>query len=81
LADVGVVQEPVDGLGHELVECGGVQVGADRDGASLVGDVDEAVEAFGGVGSDREQADVVDLCGYLHRSTYAEAATMPRRPR
>ena len=59
LAEVGVVQEPVDGgggqgLGHEFVEPGGVQVRADRDGAAFVGGVDEAVEAFGGVGSDEQ---------------------------
>ena len=30
------------------------------DGAFLVGGVDDAVERFGGVGADREQADVVD---------------------
>src|SRR5690349_12023445 len=38
--DVGVVHEPVDGrggdrLGHQLVEPGRVDVGADRDGAFL----------------------------------------------
>jgi len=65
LAEVGVVQEPVDGgggqgLGHEFVEPGGVQVRADRDGAAFVGGVDEAVEPFGGVGSDGQQPDVVD---------------------
>ena len=62
---MGVVQEPVDGrggegLGHELVEGGRVQIGADRDGAFLIGGVDQAVEALGGVLGDREQPDVVD---------------------
>jgi hypothetical protein len=33
----------------------GVQVRGDRDRAFLVGGVDEAVEAFGGVGGDGEQ--------------------------
>jgi hypothetical protein len=37
-----------------------VQVGGDRDGAFLVGGVDEAVEAFGGVLGHREQPDVID---------------------
>ena len=65
LAQVCVVDEPVDcggsqGLGHEFVEAGGVQVRRDRDAAAFVGGVDEPVEAFGGVGSDREQPDVVD---------------------
>ena len=65
LADVGVVHEPVDGGGgqgfrHELVESGGVEVGADRDAAALVGGVDDPVEALGGVGADGQQRDVVD---------------------
>ena len=56
--DVGMVQEPVDGgggqgLGHEVVEARRVQVRADREAAPLVGCVDEAVEAFGGVRRDR----------------------------
>jgi hypothetical protein len=56
LADVGVVEQPVDGgggqddLGHQFVEGGVVQVGGDGDGSFLVGRVDEAVEALGGVG-------------------------------
>jgi hypothetical protein len=42
LAEVGVVQKPVDdgggqGLGHEFVESGGVQIRADRDAAAFVG--------------------------------------------
>ena len=50
VADVSVVQEPVhrgggQRLGHQLVEGGRVQVRADRHGSSLVGGVDEAVEA------------------------------------
>ena len=80
--DVGVVHEPVDGgvgdgFGHEFVEAGGVQVGGQGDGAFLVGGVDDAVERFGGVGGDREETDVVDLCRRRHRSIYAEAGTMP----
>ena len=56
---MGVVQEPVDGrggqgLGHELVEPGGVQVRADRDRAFLVGGIDEAVEPLGGISGNRE---------------------------
>lgn len=37
-----------------------MQVRGDRDRAFLVGGVDESVEPFGGAGSDREQADVID---------------------
>jgi len=54
-----------------------VEVGADRDGAALVGGVDDPVEALGGVGADGQQPDVVDLCGHRHRSTYADTGTMP----
>ena len=65
LADVGVVQQPVDGrggqsLGHQLVESGWVQVGRDRHGSFLIRGVDEPVEAFGGVLGHWEQPDVVD---------------------
>jgi hypothetical protein len=37
-----------------------VDVGADRDRAFLVGGIDHAEQRFGGVGGDREQADVID---------------------
>ena len=48
-----MVQEPVDGgggqgLGHDRVEPGGVQVAGDGDGAAFVGGVDDAVERFTG---------------------------------
>jgi hypothetical protein len=57
-AHVGVVKEPVhgrsgEGCRHQLVKTGGVQVGGDGDAAFLVGGVDEAKEALGGVGVDR----------------------------
>ena len=63
--DVGVMQEPVDGgvgdgLGHELVEPGGMQIRAEGDGAFLVGGVDDSEQRLGGVGGDRQQADVID---------------------
>src|SRR5690242_5799339 len=63
--DVGMVHEPVDSGGgksfwHDLVKPGGVQVAADRERAPFVGGVDQPVEALGGVGADREEADVVD---------------------
>jgi hypothetical protein len=65
LAQVGMVQEPVDGggsqgLGHQFVEPGWMQVRADRDRPFLVGGVDESVEPLGGVRGDRQQSDVVD---------------------
>ena len=83
LADVGVVQEPVDrgrgeGLGHQLVEGRRVEVGGQRDRAFLVRGIDQAVEALGGVGGNGQQPDVVELCRYPHSLTYADTATMPR---
>jgi len=59
LTDVDVVQEPVDGRGGEGLGISSSnaegQVGADRDGAFLVGGVDEAVQAFGGVVGHRSR--------------------------
>ena len=62
---MGVVQQPVDcrgreGLWHELVESGRVQVRGHRDGPFLVGGIDEPIRAISGVSSDREQPDVID---------------------
>jgi len=78
-----MMEEPVDGrggegLGHQLIEGSGMEVRRERDGAFLVGGIDQSVQALGGVGSHREQADVVDLCGHPHSWTYADTATMPR---
>ena len=55
--DVRVVQEPVDGrgregLGHQLVEPGRVDVRRDRDRAFLVGGVDDAEQRLGRVGAE-----------------------------
>ncbi len=57
LAAVGMVQQPVgggggQGLAHEFVESGWVQVRAEGYGAFFVGGVDEPVAAFGGVRGD-----------------------------
>ena len=85
LADVGVVHEPVDGgggecFGHELVESGRVKIARHGHAAPFVGGVCQAVEPFGGIGADRQQPYVINLCGYPHRSIYADPATMPRVP-
>ncbi len=63
--DVRVMQEPVDGRGrhglwHQFVEPRGVDVGADRDRAFLVGGVDDSEQRVGGVGGNRQQSDIVD---------------------
>ena len=60
-----MVQEPVDGgggqgLGHDRVEAGWVQVGCNGDGSAFVGGVDDAVERFAGGLSGGEHADVID---------------------
>jgi hypothetical protein len=62
---VGVVEQPVDGrggdgLGHQLVEPGGVDVRGERDRAPLAGGVDDAEQCLGLGRGDWEQADVVD---------------------
>jgi hypothetical protein len=49
-----------EGLGHQLVERGRVHIARDRDGAFLVGGIDQAVETFGGVLGNRQEPDVVD---------------------
>jgi len=35
-------------------------------------------QGCGALGLQRKVAQLVDLCGYPHRSTYADTATMPR---
>ena len=83
---VGVVEGAIDSgrgkaLGHDRVEASRVQVGGDGQAALLVGGVEYAVESLGGFLASRPQADVVNLCGHRHRSTYADPATMPTRLR
>lgn len=62
---MGVVEESVDGrggqgLGHDLVESGRMEVARNRDRAPFICGIDQAVEALGGVLGDGQQADVVD---------------------
>src|SRR5207247_4834176 len=63
--EVRVVEQPVDGgggegLGHDGVEPGRVDVAGDRDRAALVGGIDDAVEGLGGVLAGWQHADVID---------------------
>jgi hypothetical protein len=53
-------------------------VAGDDEAGSFVAARDELEEQVGGLGLERDVADLVDLCGYPHRSTYADTATMPR---
>ena len=84
LADMRVVQEPVDGrgregLGHQLVERGGVQIRGQRDRALLVGGVDEAVEPFGSVLGNRQEPYVVNDHELGSLSAMVEDAQARRR--
>jgi hypothetical protein len=54
------MERPIDGgggqgLGDQLVEAGRAEVGVDRHAAPLVGGVDEAEEALGGIPRDRQE--------------------------
>jgi hypothetical protein len=60
-----VVQQPIDGgggegFGHDGVEAGWVDVGADRHGTAFVGGVDESVEGFACFLAGGQGADVID---------------------
>nr|WP_281356427.1 hypothetical protein [Acrocarpospora macrocephala] len=81
-----MVQEPVedrggqDLVGEDLSPLAEGLVAGDDDRALLVAAGYELEDEVG-VGSIQGQiADLIDLCGYPHRSTYADTATMPRIP-
>jgi hypothetical protein len=81
--DVGVVDETVDHGGgdgvvaEDLAPAAERGVGGDVDAGGLVAGGDELEEQVGGLGLERDVADLVDLCGHRHRSTYADTGTMP----
>ena len=69
-----MVKEPVDGgggqgLGHDRVEAGGVQVAGDGDGAAFVGGVDDAVERL--TGWARGPLGVQGRLSLLHSSVHS----------
>jgi hypothetical protein len=83
---LGVVDQSVDhGGGYDIVAEGlspaaeGFVAGDDQGGAFVAGG-DELEEQVRRVGFEGDVADLVDLCGCPHRSTYADTATMPRMP-
>jgi len=84
--DDASVQEPVEHGGGEHViaedaaPAGDSPVGGEHDAGLEVALADDLEQRRGGVGGQRQVAQLVDLCGCPHRSTYAEPATMPRRP-
>jgi hypothetical protein len=78
-----VMQEPVeqaDGggvLGQEPAPLVEGPVRADAQGTPFVGGGDEPEQQLGAGVVEWREADLVDLCGCPHRSTYADTATMP----
>ena len=84
LEDVGVKGDPV----HDRVDQPRIwehgtpfterKVGRDRDRRSFFAFGDDLEEQLGAAGVDFDVAKLIDLCGYPHRSIYADTATMPR---
>jgi hypothetical protein len=54
-------------------------VGSDAEGSAFVGGGDEPEQQLGSGVVQRGEPKLVNLCGYLHRSIYADTATMPPR--
>ena len=71
-----------DGGGHVVITehgspAGEFEVSGDDQAAFFVAVGDDLEEESCAFGIDGKVAELVDLCGYPHRSTYAEAETMP----
>ena len=83
LEDDASVEEAVEhgGGDHRVVEdlapAGDAAVGGEDDRALEVAALDDLEEGGGAFGLQREVAELVDLCRYLHRSTCADIASMP----
>ena len=79
-----MVDDPVDDCGGHVVvsedgsPAGEFQVGGQDEAAFLVGLGDDLEQQPCALGIDREVAQLIDLCRYRHRSTYADMVTMPR---
>ena len=56
------------------------QVAGEHERGVFVAGADELEEQVRGVLFEGQVADLVDLCGHPHRSTYADTATMPSSP-
>ena len=82
----GAVQEPVEhgggdgGVAEDLAPAGDAAVGGDHDRCFQVALRDDLKQRRRGFGGQRQVAEFVDLCRRRHRSTYAEAGTMPTGP-
>src|SRR3954468_14231267 len=81
--DVGAGGEAVDdglgeaGVGEDLGPVAERQVGGDDQRSAFVAFGEDLEDEFGGAVGECDVAQLVDLCGYPHRSTYADSATMP----
>jgi hypothetical protein len=82
--DLGAVDEAVDHGGGDGVVAENLSpaaewlVACDAEAGSFVAAAYELEEQVGGLYLEGDVADLVDLCGYPHRSTYADTGTMPR---
>src|SRR4051794_6597333 len=81
--DVGLVGDAVDdglgetGVGEDLGPFAEGQVGGDDQAAAFVAFGDDLEDELGSALGQGQVAQLVDLCGYPHRSSYADTATMP----
>ena len=84
--DVGAEGESVDDRGGQSrVGEGGApfgerSVGGARNGCAFLPGGDDLEKQFRASGIEVDVANLVQLCGYPHSWTYADTATMPRRP-
>src|SRR4051794_41754978 len=84
LDDVAAEGEAVDdggaeaGVGEGLGPAAEGLVGGDRDACFLLPFRQDLKEELGAAAVEFHVAELIDLCGYPHRSTYADTATMPR---
>ena len=83
--DGAVVEEPVEDRGRDglvvedLAPAGDAAVGGE-DRAVLVAAGDDLEEVAGGLGGERQVAQLVALCGYPHSATRSATSPSTRRP-
>jgi len=65
-------------VGEGLGSAGEAVVAGDRDGVLFFAFGEDLEEQLGAAAVEFHVAEFIELCGYPHRSTYAEPATMPR---
>src|ERR1035441_6119883 len=81
--DAGVVQQAVKDGGRDgrvfedLAPVGDPPVRREHDAAVFVAAADDLKQVGGGFAGNRKVAELVNLCGYPHRLTCADTATMP----